>query len=221
MICYESSAYVINLNAKQMGSGADVTWVFLLTVNMSLNTLLWTVSYPEVRQAHPRQDVEALISTSMDVLDRCAERWPGTASASQLYSIFTKACLQGYDERPMTGQTTGFFTTPPSFADPNSPEAFQNNPQQASYQNPPQFNHVFNSPPESMNPFAFDPNFPPPQPSFRSNSIFFNPASNEPTGRRFSYFPPDFMQPGETTMMDDPTPPATATPEQHMTSPPD
>ncbi|KAJ4271929.1 hypothetical protein NW762_000638 [Fusarium torreyae] len=221
MICYESSAYVINLNAKQMESGVDVTWVFLLTVNMSLNTLLWTVSYPEVRQAHPRQDVEALISTSMDVLDRCAERWPGTASASQLYSIFTKACLQGYDERPMTGQTTGFFTTPPSFADPNSPEAFQSNPQIASYQNPPQFNHVFNSPPESMNAFAFDPNFPPPQPSFRSNSIFFNPASNEPTGRRFSYFPPEFMQPGETTMMDDPTPPATTTPEQHITSPPD
>ncbi|KAM0343867.1 hypothetical protein ACHAPU_008136 [Fusarium lateritium] len=219
-ICYESAAYMMQLNAKQMGSGADVTWVFLLTVNMSLNTLLWTVSYPEVRQAHPRNEVEDLISISMDVLDRCAERWPGSASASQLYSIFSKACLQGYDERPMTGQTTNFFTTPPSFADPNSPEAFQSNLQQAPYQNPPQFNHVFNSPPEAMNAFAFDPNFPPPQPSFRSNSIFFNPASNEPTGRRFSYFPPDFTQPGESTM-DDPTPPATATPEQHMTSPPD
>ncbi|KAH7270010.1 fungal-specific transcription factor domain-containing protein [Fusarium redolens] len=220
-ICYESAAYIIQLNAKQMGSGADLTWVFLLTVNMSLNTLLWTVSYPEVRQAHPRHEVENLVQTSMEVLDRCTERWPGTASASQLYSIFSKACLQGYDERPMTGQTAGFFTTPPSFADPNSPEAFQNLQQaQAPYQNPPQFNHVFNSPPEAMNAYAFDPNFPPPQPSFRSNSIFFNPASNEPTGRRFSYFPPDFMQPSET-MIDDPTPPATTTPEQHMTSPPD
>ncbi|KAM0296546.1 hypothetical protein ACHAO9_000188 [Fusarium lateritium] len=219
-ICYESSAYIIQLNAKQMESGVDVTWVFLLTVNMSLNTLLWTVSYPEVRQAHSRDEVENLINISMDVLDRCAERWPGSASASQLYSIFSKACLQGYDERPTTGQTTNFFTTPPSFADANSPEAFQNSIQQASYQNPPQFSHVFNSPPEAMNAYAFDPNFPPPQPSFRSNSIFFNPASNEPTGRRFSYFPPDFMQPGETTM-DDPTPPATTTPEQYMTSPPD
>ncbi|KAM0225779.1 hypothetical protein ACHAQD_000738 [Fusarium lateritium] len=219
-ICYESSAYIIQLNAKQMENGVDVTWVFLLTVNMSLNTLLWTVSYPEVRQAHSRDEVENLINISMDVLDRCAERWPGSASASQLYSIFSKACLQGYDERPTTGQTTNFFTTPPSFADANSPEAFQNSIQQASYQNPPQFSHVFNSPPEAMNAYAFDPNFPPPQPSFRSNSIFFNPASNEPTGRRFSYFPPDFMQPGETTM-DDPTPPATTTPEQYMTSPPD
>ncbi|KAM0489053.1 hypothetical protein ACHAP7_000107 [Fusarium lateritium] len=219
-ICYESSAYIIQLNAKQMENGVDVTWVFLLTVNMSLNTLLWTVSYPEVRQAHSRDEVENLINISMDVLDRCAERWPGSASASQLYSIFSKACLQGYDERPTTGQTTSFFTTPPSFADANSPEAFQNSIQQASYQNPPQFSHVFNSPPEAMNAYAFDPNFPPPQPSFRSNSIFFNPASNEPTGRRFSYFPPDFMQPGETTM-DDPTPPATTTPEQYMTSPPD
>ncbi|KAL4730534.1 hypothetical protein ACLX1H_002570 [Fusarium chlamydosporum] len=178
------------------------------------------VSYPEVRQAHSRSEVENLIDISLNVLERCAERWPGSASASQLYSIFSKACLQGYDERPMTGQTANFFTTPPSFADPNSPESFQNNVQQAPYQNPPQFNQIFNSPPEAMNNYAFDPNFPPPQPSFRSNSIFFNPASNEPTGRRFSYFPPDFMQPGETTM-DDPTPPATTTPEQHMTSPPD
>ncbi|EKJ76724.1 hypothetical protein FPSE_03135 [Fusarium pseudograminearum CS3096] len=219
-ICFESSAYIMQLNSKQMDSGADITWVFLLTVNMSLNTLLWAVSYPEVRQAHPRSEVESLINTSLDVLERCAERWPGSASASQLYAIFSKACLQGYDERPMTGQTTNFFNTPPSFADPNSPEAFQNNVQQASYQNAPQFNQIFNSTPEAMNAYAFDPNFPPPQPSFRSNSIFFNPASNEPTGRRFSYFPPDFMQPGET-MMDDPTPPATTTPEQHMTSPPD
>ncbi|RBR08201.1 uncharacterized protein FIESC28_10393 [Fusarium coffeatum] len=219
-VCFESSAYIIQLNSKQMDSGADITWVFLLTVNMSLNTLLWAVSYPEVRQAHPRNEVEGLINTSLDVLERCAERWPGSASASQLYSIFSKACLQGYDERPMTGQTANFFATPPSFADPNSPEAFQNSVQQAPYQNAPQFNQIFNSPPEAMNAYPFDPNFPPPQPSFRSNSIFFNPASNEPTGRRFSYFPPDFMQPGET-MMDDPTPPATTTPEQHMTSPPD
>ncbi|KAF5025014.1 hypothetical protein F66182_2882 [Fusarium sp. NRRL 66182] len=221
MICYESSAHMIHLNAKQMDSGVDITWVFLLTVNMALNTLLWTVSYPEVRQSYPREEVEKLISTSTDVLDRCAERWPGTASASQLYSIFSKACLQVYDERPMTGHTADFFTSPPSFADPSSPpEAFQGNSQQAPYMNPPQFNYVFNSTPESMNAYGFDPNFPPPQPSFRSNSIFFNPASNEPTGRRFSYFPPDSMQYGELPM-DDPTPPATATPEQHMTSPPD
>ncbi|KAF4461339.1 purine utilization positive regulator [Fusarium albosuccineum] len=221
-ICYESAAFIINHNAKELENSADISWVFLLIVNMSLNTLLWTVSYPEVRQTYPRKDVEALIDTSMDVLDRCAERWPGTASASQLYSIFSKACLQSYDARPTTGQPGGFFTTPPSFADPSSPpEAFsQNNAQQAPYLNPPQFSYVFDSPPEAMNNYAFDPNFPPRQPTFRSNSIFFNPASNEPTGRRFSYFPPDFMQPGEAAP-DDPTPPATTTPEQHMTSPPD
>ncbi|RMJ19036.1 hypothetical protein BHE90_009476 [Fusarium euwallaceae] len=222
-LCFESSAIMIKLNAQQMEGGGDVSWVFLLTVNMSLNTLLWTVSYPEVRQAHPRKEVEELVELSMEVLQGCAERWPGTASASQLYSIFSKACLQSYDARPTTGQPGGFFTTPPSFADPSSPpDAFsqQPNPQQAPFLNPPQFSHVFNSPPEAMNSFAFDPNYPPPQPTFRSNSIFFNPASGEPTGRRFSYFPPDYMQTGEAAP-DDPTPPATTTPEQHMASPPD
>lgn len=34
----------------------------------------------------------------------------------------------------------------------------------------------------------------PPQPSFRSNSIFAGPSSMQ-TDRRFSYFPPDFTQP--------------------------
>ncbi|KAJ3509859.1 hypothetical protein NM208_g15614 [Fusarium decemcellulare] len=203
-ICYESAAFIINHNAKELENSADISWVFLLIVNMSLNTLLWTVSYPEVRQTYPRKDVEALIDTSMDVLDRCAERWPGTASASQLTTWWLL-----YD------------TPPPLLTPAHHPNAFsQNNAQQAPYLNPPQFSYVFDSPPEAMNNYAFDPNFPPRQPTFRSNSIFFNPASNEPTGRRFSYFPPDFMQPGEAAP-DDPTPPATTTPEQHMTSPPD
>lgn len=221
MLCYESAAFMINLNSKQMETGIDITWVFLLTVNMALNTLLWTVSYPSVRHAHPREEVEKLIAASLEVLDRCTDRWPGSASASQLYQIFSRACLQSYDSGQTPGQVTNFFTTPPSFADPNSPpQGFsQANSQQAPYANPPQFSYVFDSPPDQMNNYAFDPNFPPPQPTFRSNSIFCNPASNEPTGRRFSYFPPDFTQPGEAAP-DDPTPPATTTPEAHMTSPP-
>lgn len=217
-LCFESSAYMINANARQMEAGVDITWVFILTVNSALNTLLWTVSYPAVRQMHPREEVEELVNIAMDVLDRCAERWPGTASASQLYSIFSKACLQGYDSTEAGQESDGFFTSPPSFADHNSPpDAYsQNNNQQAPFLNAPQFNHVFNSPLESMNTYGFDPNFPS-QPTFRSNSIFCNPASNEPTGRRFSYFPPNFTQ-GEAAP-DDPTPPATTTPEALMTSP--
>lgn len=222
-LCYESSEYIINFSSNQMdGSGVDITWVFLLTVNMALNTLLWTVSYPEVRQEHPRQDVEKLVDVALDVLGRCSERWPGTAAASQLYAIFSRACLQSYEARQIPGQQQNFFTTPPSFADPSSPPESYAQPanNQLPFLNPPQFGYVFDSPPESMNTYAMDPNFPPPQPSFRSNSIFFNPASIENSGRRFSYFPPDFTQMGDTSM-DESTPPATTTPEQqHLTSPP-
>ncbi|KAF7559542.1 hypothetical protein G7046_g4623 [Stylonectria norvegica] len=228
MICFDSSRFIINLSTKQMEIGnTDITWVFLLTVNMCLNTLLWTVSFPEVRQAHPREEVEDLVNTALDVLDQCAERWPGTASATQLYAIFSKACLQSYETRQQVPGQQGnnnLFTTPPSFVDPNSPpEGYpQNqagNSQQQGYLNPPQFSYVFDSPPEAMNSYAFDPNYPPPQPTFRSNSIFCNPASNEMAGRRFSYFPPDFTQNGESSM-DDSTPPATTTPEGHVVSPP-
>lgn len=222
-ICYESAEFIINLSSKQMDiSPVDITWVFLLTVNMALNTLLWTVSYPEVRREHSRQDVEKLVDIALDVLGRSEERWPGTDAASQLYAIFSKACLQSYETRQYPGpQAVNFFTSPPAFADPSSPpEAYAQAPNaQMPYLNPPQFGYVFDSPPESMNTYAMDPNFPPPPPSFRSNSIFFNPASMEPSGRRFSYFPPDFMQTIDSPM-DDSTPPATTTPEQHLASPP-
>lgn len=227
-ICFDSSKFIIDSSARQVENNViDITWVFLLTVNMSLNTLLWTVSYPDVRQAHPREEVDELVNKALVVLDRCAQRWPGTASASQLYHIFSRACLQSYEIRHTPGmQPASLFNTPPSFADPNSPPDGYNqanqamNPQQVPFaSNAPRFGYVFDSPPEAMNNYAFDPNFPPPQPTFRSNSIFCNPASTEPTGRRFSYFPPDFTQPGDAAP-DDPTPPATATPEPYLPSPP-
>jgi hypothetical protein len=216
--CFVSSEHIINLSWKQLDSNSvDITWMFLLVLNMSLNTLLWTISYPEVRKAHPREDVEELVNKSLDALDRCAERWPGTSSSSQLYGIFSKACLQSYETTGPTGyQPSLTLTTPPAVGDatmspdPNFADGLAH--QQPTF-NPPQFGNVFNSPPESMNAYALDPNFPPPQPSFRSNSIFQNPASIDMHGRRFSYFPPDFNQLDEAAP-DDPTP--KADPDQHL-----
>jgi hypothetical protein len=52
----------------------------------------------------------------------------------------------------------------------------------------------------------------PPQPSFRSNSIFINPSSIQ-SDRRFSYFPPDFTQPQVLPNAWDPR--TVAPPHQH------
>lgn len=199
-----------------------ITWVFLLVLNMSLNTLLWTISYPEVRQAHSKDEAEALINKALDVLDGCEGRWPGTGTSSELYSIFSKACLQSYESQGYQPQSV--LTTPPPASETSaSPDSTYNaaggNGQQPVF-NPPQFGYVFDSPPEAMNNYTMDPSFPPPQPSFRSNSIFQNPATHDHHGRRFSYFPPDFTQMDETTAPDDSVAPSIKS-ESHLSSPPD
>ncbi|KAK6227531.1 fungal specific transcription factor [Colletotrichum tabaci] len=223
-ICFEGASYIINLSKQQMEKAAvDITWVFLLNLYMSLNTLLWTISYPEIRQAHPREEVEELGDQTLDILEQCTERWPGTAQAVQLYSIFAKACLQSYEARdtPVL-QPSSTFTTPPSLFDGNSPQgseisastapggggpSFKVNPPH----NPPQFGFVFDATPESMNTYQWDPNFPP-HPTFRSNSIWGN-SSNENMGRRFSAYPPE-------SPLEDSTPPATTTPGYTSSSSP-
>lgn len=249
--CYESSAHVTALGSQQVKKSAiDITWVFLLTIYMSLNTILWSVSYPEVRKEHSREEVEELINTSLDIVDQCCERWPGASAASQLYSIFAKACLQSYDtdsgqqtqgpvfsETQYGGPSTNY-QTPPSQIDPNSPSAsdappmgsagkqpqmqqhqqYQQHQQQALQQAPvfntPQFGFGFApsnpSAQQAQPPFAFDDG--PGHPQFRSGSIFLNPPSTEPMGRRFSYFPPDAppqMSSGDNSIKEEDTPPAT------------
>lgn len=199
-ICFDSASFVINLTKKQIETGAlDPTWIFLLDLSSALNTLLWSISYPDVRQAHGREEVDELINTGLDSLEKCSARWPGAAASSQLYGILSKACLQSYEDGKINPLFS--FASPSNATDNASPPMFAQTGDgpHVQFLNPPQFGHVFDSPPESMNAYTFDPNFPPPQPAFRSNSIFCNPATDS-NGRRFSYFPPDFSQPGEGIM---------------------
>ncbi|KAI1334914.1 hypothetical protein F5Y15DRAFT_399701 [Xylariaceae sp. FL0016] len=214
--CFDSAAFIINISSKQMMAAAiDITWVFLLTLYMALNTVLWSVTaYPEIRAVHSREEVQELVNIALDIIDQCVERWPGTGAASQLYSTFTKACLQSYDSNgtPMLS-TASTFNTPPSQPETNSPNvseiatATTMSKNGAPSFNPPQFGYVFGSTPEEMNNYSLDPSFPG-HPTFRSNSIFLNPATNDHTGRRFSYFPPDFSQ-NDDLGPGDPSPPPT------------
>ncbi|KAG9257980.1 fungal-specific transcription factor domain-containing protein [Emericellopsis atlantica] len=220
-ICYDSAKFIIELSKLQLDDGSiGMTWVFLLTLNMSLNTMLWSLSYPDVRQAYSKEDTEALVAKALDVLDGCEARWPGTSNSSELYSIFSKACLQSYETQGY--HPNSILTTPPAASDTSaSPESSAWPPgQQPPTFNPPQFGQVFDSPPEAMNNYVMDPNFPPPQPSFRSNSIFQNPATHDTHGRRFSYFPPDFTQLDDfAAAPEDPRAGGQAT-DRHFASPP-
>jgi hypothetical protein len=223
VLCYEASQFIINLSKHQMEKSAiDVTWVFLLSLYMALNTLLWSVSYAEVRQDHPRDEAEELVNVALDIIDQSAERWPGTAAASQLYSVLAKACFQIYESKETPTVTPGSsFHTPPSVMDANSPAGSetpiakpassqsQQQQQQPIFSINPPFGYVFGGASDSG--FAFDNPFHQSHPTFRSNSIFFNPGTDQ-NGRRLSYFPPDFTQP-EHSPLDD-TAPSTTSPRQ-------
>ncbi|KAH9434917.1 hypothetical protein MCOR02_003884 [Pyricularia oryzae] len=125
--CFESSAHIIELSSQQLKQSAvDITWIFLLTIYMSLNTLLWSVSYPEVRKVHSREQLEELVQTCLDTVDQCSERWPGTATASQNYANLARACMHSYDqadEQPAPPVFSNSFATPPSLTDTSSPSA--------------------------------------------------------------------------------------------------
>ncbi|KAK0717968.1 fungal-specific transcription factor domain-containing protein [Lasiosphaeria miniovina] len=242
MKCFDAANYIINLSSQQVSKAAvDITWIFLLSLYSSLNALLWTVSYREVREKHPREELEKLVDEAVAIIDQCSNRWPGSSSASQLYTVLSRACLQSYDaiiETPILSGASDIFNTPSSFADASSPDSEVSIPnnlstgssphqaqnQSASLFNTSPFGYVFNSTPEDMAAqFAFDPNSPfQNQPAFRSNSIFFNPAT-DPNGRRFSYFPPDFTHSNEghgPDRMEDLSPPGTSIPRNGLTPPP-
>lgn len=235
-ICYDSAMYIINLSNQQIRKSAvDITWVFVLTLNMSLNALLWSISYREVREEHPKEEVEENINVALDVIEQCSARWPGTENASQLYSIFGRACLQSYDTNDDPSEIPSALTSP-LMADSDSPaasetsvpttvsnnSAFAQNQQRPVFTQP-VFGYKVDSAPENMNLFNFEQNMFH-QPTFRSNSIFKNPSSEiGGDGRRpsFGYFPPDFKQPspGEPPAPGELGPPPTAIPHPTQSPP--
>jgi len=76
----------------------EITWVFTQTIFMGLNTMLWTLSYAEVRAAHRREEVEHNLRLALEEIRAAVARWPGVESAAQLYDSLIVACLQIYNE---------------------------------------------------------------------------------------------------------------------------
>jgi hypothetical protein len=227
MMCYDASAENIRTQSKHLDAGnIDITWIFLLTVLQAVNTILWAISYPEVRVLHPKEELEENIEIALDIIDKCRERWPGTAAASQLYSKLAKACLRSYDVKTSSHPPSSLSTnSPSSLTDTNSPSASEHSSvttnsiahsQQSTFQPPPQFGCVFNQMPEQIQ--TFSQSMGPPPPAFRSNSIFGAPSSMQ-SDRRFSYFPPEFTQPNNLSNAWNPMPDSQAQPQTQFQVP--
>jgi hypothetical protein len=186
-------------NLQLENPSVDITWVFVQAMFMAVNTVLWSISFPEIRSLHPKEEVEELVDVAINVISKCRERWPGSASAAQLYSKLGAACLKSYNiSDNMHSSSSLSANSPASFTDPASPISEHSSAttgslayNQPSLETPPAFGYVFDQAPDSFAANEYHKNVPPP-PSFRSSSIFVNPASR--TNRRFSYFPPESQQ---------------------------
>lgn len=130
-ICFEAATFNIAMHKEQMVTGSvDLTWVFTQALFMALNTILWTLSYPEIRKEHPIDEVQNYLDMALEVIVYSAERWPGVMSAYLLYRRLVTACLKAYNteesfvvhspsSHPTPTSSQGV-TTPPAMSSPSS-----------------------------------------------------------------------------------------------------
>ncbi len=97
--CFDSCQYNIGMHKAQIQQkNVDVTWIFTQTIFMAINTMLWSLSYEEVRRRHSREEVDSLLDIAMGAIQFAADRWPGVASAIQLYQSLRPAVLKIYEK---------------------------------------------------------------------------------------------------------------------------
>lgn len=129
--CYEASVFNVAMHREQIGTGSvDVTWIFTQALFMALNTILWSLSYPDIRKEHPVDEVRTHLDVALEAIVLTAERWPGVESALLLYKRLAAACLKAYNTEesfvvhspsnhatPSSGPDVA---TPPSMSSPSS-----------------------------------------------------------------------------------------------------
>ncbi|KAH4601738.1 hypothetical protein HBI68_141870 [Parastagonospora nodorum] len=97
--CYDACQYNIYMTQKQIETKTvDMTWIFVQAIFMCVNTMLWTLAYSEVRRMHSREEVESHMKVALESIRLSSERWPGVASAMELYYNLIEACMKIFDK---------------------------------------------------------------------------------------------------------------------------
>lgn len=120
--CFDACEYNIRMQRDQIAKKTvDLTWIFTQAIFMAMNTMLWSLSYVEVRRKWPRHKVEEYMQIAMDAIQLASERWPGVASAVQLYQNLIDAVLKVYEKDgdiPISAATPSDAASP-AVQDPN------------------------------------------------------------------------------------------------------
>ncbi|SMQ46968.1 unnamed protein product [Zymoseptoria tritici ST99CH_3D1] len=99
MKCFEACDFNIYMQREQIRRrNVDMTWIFTQSLFMAINTMLWALSYVEVRRKHSREDVMKHLDLAMDAIQQASARWPGVASAIQLYQNLISAVIKIYEK---------------------------------------------------------------------------------------------------------------------------
>lgn len=99
--CYDAATFNAEVMKRQLETKVvDLTWIFTQTLFMLLNTILWSLSYSEIRQQHPAHEVRLHVNNALTAIDYAADRWPGVQSALQLYDNLIRGCFKAYDNDP-------------------------------------------------------------------------------------------------------------------------
>jgi len=169
--CYAACTYNIYMQRNQIaGKTVELTWIFTQSIFMSINTILWTLSYYEIRQENSREDVTKHLNVAMECIAKAVERWPGVASAIELYRSLIEAIMKIYDKDGDIPIAAG---SPESATDParsrTTSPFFGTGP---SFDSPPSAGQSSSMPSDNKTPFGY---VMPPQPTaFRADS--FNPS---------------------------------------------
>lgn len=122
--CFDACEYNIYMQREQITKrNVDLTWIFTQSVFMAINTMLWSLSYEEVRRRYKREAVERHLDVAMDAIQLASERWPGVASAVTLYQNLISAILKIYDKDgdvPISAATPSDMASPPGQFPDNS-----------------------------------------------------------------------------------------------------
>ena len=132
-VAYKASIFNIQMQRDQIAyKSVDLTWIFTQSLFMALNTVLWALSYSEIREEHPKHTIETILFMAQEAIHLASERWPGVESALELYDYLIMACLKVYDRdngasymtgspsnrpSPMSSQDV---TTPPPMSSPST-----------------------------------------------------------------------------------------------------
>lgn len=89
---------------------------------MAINTVLWAISYADIRRAHPRDEVETLLNAALVTAYYCSLKWPGVEGAIELYGTLQHTCLKAYDGDQDQSYSLASPINRPSPATTGSPE---------------------------------------------------------------------------------------------------